>query len=147
MKRKTGQLAFTLVELLIVIIIIAVLSAIMIPVAQNAVRRAKESVVREQLKMVRDAVANFHTDTNRWPLSINDIVATTAPATGYSNGGSNVPLNASNYKGPYLNGQPIPGEMASWIQYQPLDGDGKPRGTVKCIRAGNDLKGKPYSGY
>lgn len=147
MHRLGRAKGFTLVELLIVIIIIAVLAAVAIPRFQDATRRAKESAVKEHLRYLRNAIGTFHEDTNRWPLSINDLVGTTAPTNGYSNGGSTVPLNGSSYRGPYLTGQAIPGDMAGWIQYFPLDGDGKPRGTIKCIRAGNALNGKPYSSW
>lgn len=138
---------FTLVELLIVIIIIAVLAAVAIPKFQNSSRKASETAVKEQIKLLRNAITAFHEDTNRWPKSENDLVADTPPTRGYSNGGSDVPLNASDYKGPYLHGQPIPSNMSDWIDYVPLDGDGTPRGTVKCIRSGSDLNGRLYSTY
>ena len=52
--RKVWNKGFTLVELLIVIIIIAVLAAIAIPKFANSSLRSKESALRSNLKISRD---------------------------------------------------------------------------------------------
>ncbi len=77
--RRSG---FTLVELLIVIIVIAVLAAIAIPKFVSASERSKESSLHADLKLVRNAVALFQNDTGYYPAVITDIAATTAPASG-----------------------------------------------------------------
>ena len=96
--------AFTLVELLIVIIIIAVLAAIAIPKTADAVNRNRDATNAEQLRMLNDAVTRFHTDTGVYPASLDDLLASpgSAPASGFDQNGNAVLINASDFRGPYL---------------------------------------------
>ena len=74
--------AFTLVELLIVIIIIAVLAAVAIPKFQNSSQRADEASARADLKVIRQAIELFRNDTTLYPLTIPALSATSAPSKG-----------------------------------------------------------------
>ncbi len=59
---------FTLVEMLIVVVILAILAAVVIPSFTNASDKAKASTTLSQLRHVRDQVARYrfdHRDT--WP--------------------------------------------------------------------------------
>ena len=89
MRRGSG---FTLVEVLIVILVIAVLAAIVIPRLLGAGRRAREASLRATLKELRDSVALFQGDCGVYPHSLSHIMATTRPS--YTNPG--------DYRGPYL---------------------------------------------
>jgi type II secretion system protein G len=93
---------FTLVELLVVIIVIAVLAAIAIPKFASSSQRSKESSLRANLKVVRNAVEMFKNDTGFYPSALSDLTATSAPANGKDSTGATKAITASDWKGPYL---------------------------------------------
>lgn len=101
--------AFTLVELLIVIIVIAVLAAVAIPKFQNSSQRAQESAARADLKVLRQAIASFQMDTSLYPMSIDSLAATTAPAKGRRFNGNNwlSPALPNGWNGPYIYKAPV----------------------------------------
>src|SRR5947209_5365619 len=94
--------AFTLVELLIVIIIIAVLAAIAIPKFANSSQRSKESALKSDLKLYRNALELFKNDTGAWPTTLADLAVTAAPANGLDNAGGTKAIVATDWKGPYV---------------------------------------------
>jgi general secretion pathway protein G len=70
-KREGG---FTLIELLIVMAIIATLASIAIPYYMNAVRHAREAVLREDLHTMRSAIDSYTIDKEKAPQSLDDLV-------------------------------------------------------------------------
>ena len=89
---------FTLIEMLIVILVIAIMALIVIPRLQGAVRKAREATFRANLQQLRTALATFETDTGLYPVGLRDLVA--PPTTG-TDAGDTVVLPGT-YKGPYL---------------------------------------------
>lgn len=65
---------FTLIELLVVLSIIALLLTLAAPRYFQHVERSKEAVLKENLATVRDAIDQYHADTNAWPASLSDLV-------------------------------------------------------------------------
>jgi len=65
---------FTLVEILIVMALVGILVAILIPNYSGSVKRAKESVLKENLFQIRDAIEKFHYDKHKYPTSLEDLV-------------------------------------------------------------------------
>lgn len=61
------QRGFTIVELLIVIIIIAILSVIALPQFLNAQDRGKQSQTVANLRNIANALALYHADENEYP--------------------------------------------------------------------------------
>jgi type II secretion system protein G len=59
--------AFTLVELLVVVGIIAILAAIAIPNFLEAQTRAKVARAKNDLRVIAMALESFHTDNHRYP--------------------------------------------------------------------------------
>ena len=67
-------LGFTLIELMIVISIILILLSIAIPMYNQSVIRAKESVLRQDLKTMRDQIDNYTMDKEKAPQALQDLV-------------------------------------------------------------------------
>jgi general secretion pathway protein G len=72
--RGSCRRGFTLIELMIVISIILTLIAIAVPMYQQAVIRAKEAVLRQDLKTMRDQIDNYTMDKEKAPQSLQDLV-------------------------------------------------------------------------
>ena len=105
-KGSRQRLGFTLVEMLMVIIVVAVISAIAIPKVTKQIQLAKERSLRAQLRIARIAVERFYNDTGYYPQRmsrLNDLkvdVTPTFPAL--TPGGIEQNLPASLYRGPYI---------------------------------------------
>ena len=94
--------AFTLVELLIVIIIVAVLAAVAIPKYSQSWRRTTEVRMRAMLSLRRQAIQRFRLDTGLWPLTYQAVESLTPPSQGLDDQGNTTALVASTWRGPYL---------------------------------------------
>ena len=66
--------AFTLVELLVVMSIIAMLLTIAVPRYFHSTDRAKEAVLKEDLAQMRNAIDKYYGDRGRYPDSLDDLV-------------------------------------------------------------------------
>jgi general secretion pathway protein G len=65
---------FTLLELIIVITIIGILAAIAIPNLLLLPRRAKEAVLRTNLREIRESLEKHYADQGRYPASLAELV-------------------------------------------------------------------------
>jgi prepilin-type N-terminal cleavage/methylation domain-containing protein len=102
---------FTLVELLIVIIVVAVLATIAIPKFANSSQRAKEAALRDTLAIIRSAGERCEQDTGA-VVEMPDLISKVAPTEGKRHGqmGSlwaDVPIDPATWNGPYLEKIPI----------------------------------------
>jgi general secretion pathway protein G len=66
---------FTLIEVLIVITLVVLLASMGMATYTNSVQTAKEAVLREDLFRMRDAIDQFYADKNKYPQSLQDLVA------------------------------------------------------------------------
>src|SRR5437764_8589800 len=72
--RSCGRRGFTLIELMIVISIILILVSSAVPMYEQSVIRAKEAVLRQDLKTMRDQIDNYTMDKEKGPQSLQDLV-------------------------------------------------------------------------
>src|SRR3569833_1365532 len=73
--RKKGSRGFTLIELMIVISIILILMAVAIPNYQQSVLHARESVLRQDLYVIRTAIDQYTLDKQKAPQSLQDLTS------------------------------------------------------------------------
>jgi general secretion pathway protein G len=66
---------FTLIELMIVMSLIVILASIGLAIYTNSVTRAKESVLKEDLFRMRDAIDQYYSDKGEYPTSLQDLVS------------------------------------------------------------------------
>ncbi len=71
---RRGESGFTLIELIIVMAIITILSAIAIPNYLRSVHAAKEAVLREDLHTIRMAITHYTLDKEKAPMGLDDLV-------------------------------------------------------------------------
>lgn len=72
--RAAGNPGFTLIELLVALTIVALLLSIVLPRYFGSLGRAEESVLKENLHTLRDALDKHYADTGRYPASLDDLV-------------------------------------------------------------------------
>lgn len=72
---KTHRIrGFTLIELLVVMAIIATLLSLVTPRYFHSVDKAKESVLKENLFQVRDAIDKYYGDKGKYPDSLEELI-------------------------------------------------------------------------
>ena len=116
--------AFTLIELLAVLAIIALLLAIAVPRYFGSLDRSKEAVLKEDLYQMRDAIDKYHGDRNKYPPTLDALVSDK-----------------------YLRRipeDPITGSSATWIVVAPEDPD---VGGVYDVRSGAPGRASDGSAY
>ena len=74
MKDRKAQSGFTLIELIVVMSIISILILLAVPSYTAAVRHAQESVLREDLHIMRAAIDSYTMDKQKAPQSLDDLV-------------------------------------------------------------------------
>lgn len=130
MVKRANARGFTLVELMVVISIILVLISVAVPIYQQTVVRARESVLKQDLQTMRELIQQYTLDKQRAPQSLQDLVA-----AGYLR---ELPMD------------PITRSRDSWIEVQEdtlMSVDQSEPGIVD-VHSGSELvssEGTPYS--
>ena len=93
---RAPQRAFTLVELLLVLVILGTLAAIVLPKFGGVGQRARVTAAQTQIATFKTALNNFEVDMGYYPKSMADLIQR-------PNGN-----NAQNWHGPYLDSDVIP---------------------------------------
>ena len=88
LRRRRRQSAFTLVEMLLVLVILATLAAIVIPKMAGRSQQAKVTAAQSDISSIEMALDSFEVDNGFYPKSLNDL--------------NDAPANAPGWKGPYL---------------------------------------------
>lgn len=84
--RVTGKEGFTLMEMVITLSVIAILTAIMVPIISNNIQSARFARASSDVATLGKAMAEFRKDTSRWPAyeaggASNDILFSDQDAT------------------------------------------------------------------
>ncbi len=71
-RRQSG---FTILELMVVMTIIVTLATVGMVQYRNSVIYAKESVLRDDLFKIKDAIDQYYADKNQYPPTLDDLVS------------------------------------------------------------------------
>jgi general secretion pathway protein G len=72
--RRQGSSGFTLIELITVIAVVGILTAIALPNYRIAIVQSKEAVLKEDLYRFRDLIDQYYADKGRYPESLETLV-------------------------------------------------------------------------
>jgi general secretion pathway protein G len=119
--------AFTLVELIVVMAIIALLLTIAVPRYFHSTDKAREAVLKENLAQMRTAIDQYYADRGAYPDRLEDLV-----------------------ERKYLRRipeDPITETSSSWVALPPTDGKLSGVFDVKSGAPGTALDGSSYSDW
>ena len=96
-KKRSHRSAFTLIELLCVLVILAVLAAVVVPKFTSRTEQAKSTVAKADIATIEGAIDRFQVDTGRFPTNDEGLRALVEQ-----------PGNVQNWQGPYIKkGMPL----------------------------------------
>jgi general secretion pathway protein G len=72
--RRRAHRGFTLVELMVVMVLIAILLTIAVPRYFGTVDNGKASVQRQNIAAIRDAIDKYYGDQGKYPDTLQDLV-------------------------------------------------------------------------
>ena len=73
--KRSRERGFTLIELMVVMTIIITLATVGLVQYRQSVVFAKESVLRDQLFALRDAIDQYYADKNQYPSTLDALVS------------------------------------------------------------------------
>ncbi len=110
---------FTLIELLVVMTITAILLTLALPRYYGSVERSRETVLKENLWMLRKTIDSFYADRGRYPENLDELVSVRYLRS--------MPVD------------PITESATTWVIVPPAEGDGR---GVADVRSGAPGKAK-----
>jgi len=122
--RSPRASGFTLIELLVALAVIALLLSIVTPRYFGSVSKTEETVLKENLHLMRDALDKYYSDSGRYPDALGDLVAKR-----YLRNIPDDPVTQSN---------------ATWVALPPADPQKGAVFDVKSGAKGAGRDGKPY---
>ena len=147
--RPRGRRGFTLIEVLIVVMYIAIIAGIVLPRISGVGRRASEANLQATLHELRSAIACFQAETGLYPATLDDIVTSDAPKMGLTEQGVEIPIYRQDFHGPYLiaSGGRLPVDRTTGNREWRYETTSPNVGRVRSLSTGTSLDGKPYSGF
>ena len=139
-RRRSRFAGFTLIELMVVMSLIVILASIGLALYANSVTRAKESVLKEDLFRMRDAIDQYYADKGKYPASLRGARVGEVPAD--DSGGSVHELGRHVARDPVGAGPDQSDGAARRVRCAEAD-PSKRRSTEPTIRTGTD-EGRSY---
>lgn len=100
-QKRQSQSAFTLVEILLVVVIIGVLAALVIPKIAGTGERARVTAAQADIKGgIKSALGQYEVDCGFYPKSLQDLIQQ--------------PANVNNWHGPYFDSTPPTVPIDPW---------------------------------
>jgi len=65
---------FTLIELVIVMTLIGIIVGMGLPQYRNSIKKAKETMLKENLYIMRNLLSQYYTDKRKYPMSLQTLV-------------------------------------------------------------------------
>jgi general secretion pathway protein G len=121
---KTYSRAFTLIEMLIVMSIVALLLTLAVPRYFSSLDKSKDMVLRENLRVIRISLDKFYADKGRYPETLDELVEKKYLR--------NVPID------------PITESYRNWILIPTADPEQRGISDVKSGAVGLNRDGKAY---
>jgi general secretion pathway protein G len=72
---KQAKRGFTLIELLVVMAIVALLLTLALPRYFNHLESSRDTILKQDLAVMRDAIDKYHGDRGRYPDSLDELVS------------------------------------------------------------------------
>lgn len=116
---------FTLIELLVVLAIISMLLTLAVPRYFTSVQKARETVMKENLWIIRDALDKYYGDVGKYPDRLEDLATKKYVRA--------IPID------------PITDDAKTWRVIPPSDPEKGGVYDVKSGADGNSTAGNPYS--
>jgi general secretion pathway protein G len=118
--RTSSALGFTLIELMVVMTIIVTLATIGMVQYRQSVQFARESVLKDDLFKMRDAIDQYYADKNQYPPTLDDLVS-----SGYLRG---------------LPKDPITNSMSTWqaVPAEPDPSNPSQAPGISDVKSGSD---------
>ena len=66
--------AFTIIEIMVVVVIIGVLAGLIVPQLVGRLGRSKQNVARQQVEQISMAINLFYTEYERHPIALDELV-------------------------------------------------------------------------
>lgn len=119
---------FTLIEMIIVFTLIGILVGLALPQYQSAVKKARESVLKETLFQLRKLIDQYYSDKGKYPASVQALVD--------ENYLRKIPVD------------PITGKADTWleVQEQPLADEIEPGQVFGIVDVHSGAEGKGLDG-
>jgi len=111
---KTKNRAFTLIELMVVILILAILAALVVPNVLGRTATAKVSKAKADLSVLASSIDQFQLDVGRYPTTQEGLESLRNPPSG-----------ATGWHGPYLKQDLVNDPWGSPYIYQTPGQNGK----------------------
>ena len=94
--KKTSSNAFTLIEIMVVVIILGILAATIIPQFMGTTQDAKISAAKSQVAELESALERFYVHMDRYPTAEEGLKVLVDPPAGTETG------TDSKWRGPYI---------------------------------------------
>ena len=101
---KNGQRGFTLVELLLVLVILALIAGLVLPGIIGKAESAKAKAASSQISRISMSVESFYLDTGSTPSDLDELV--------------NQPAGIKGWNGPYIKNSLLKDPWGQPYQYQ-----------------------------